>query len=107
MEQASTSGNGASPGVDDADADVAKWTAYLAPAAVVIGLGLLVGGGFVFKGQLKEFIDYFVEVVDTWGPLRCTQLQGKLCAKTVTACAGILPHLLALLRNDCLMFIIS
>lgn len=66
-EQASTSGNGLSVEVDT---DMAKWTAYLAPGAVVLGLGLLVGGGIVFKSQLKEFIDYFVEVVDTWGPLR-------------------------------------
>ncbi|KAK9902727.1 hypothetical protein WJX75_004090 [Coccomyxa subellipsoidea] len=70
VEQASTSGNGVLADGDDVDGDVAKWTAYLAPAAVVLGLGLLVGGGFVFKHQLKDFIDYFVEVVDTWGALR-------------------------------------
>ena len=78
MDQPSTSGNGASADGNDVDADMAKWTAYLAPAAVVLGLGLLVGGGFVFKGQLKEFIDYFVEVVDTWGPLRWAWLQAAL-----------------------------
>ncbi|CAL8466491.1 g6027 [Coccomyxa elongata] len=69
IEHASTSGNGAS-GTQAEAGDGANFTAYLAPAAVVLGLGLLVGGGYVFKSQLKEFLDYFVEVVDTWGPLR-------------------------------------
>lgn len=66
---ASTSGT-TSSGDDDA-VSAAKWTAYAAPAAVVLGLGLLVGGGIVFKSQLRDFIDYFVGVVETWGPLRC------------------------------------
>jgi hypothetical protein len=50
--------------------EAAKWTAYAAPVAVVAGLGLLVGGSFVFKSQLHDFIDWFTGVVDTWGPLR-------------------------------------
>ena len=51
--------------------DVSKWSAYAAPAALLLGMAALLGGGYAFKGQLRGFIDYFVEVVDTWGPLRC------------------------------------
>ena len=88
VEQASTSGNGVLADGDDVDGDVAKWTAYLAPAAVVLGLGLLVGGGFVFKHQLKDFIDYFVEVVDTWGALRwaCLQTCLHICRARLSGC---------------------
>ena len=88
IEHASTSGNGAS-GTEVEAGDGAKLTAYLAPAAVVLGLGLLVGGGYVFKSQLKEFLDYFVEVVDTWGPLRCASHATCLKTCTVLGVCGI------------------
>ena len=74
---ASTSGsNSSSNGRKEAtegagEEEGSKLTAYLAPAALLLGMGLLVGGGYAFKSQLRTFIDYFVEVVDTWGPLRC------------------------------------
>ena len=57
-------------GEEQGGEDVSKWTAYAAPAALLLGVALLLGGGVAFKGQLRGFIDYFVEVVDTWGPLR-------------------------------------
>ena len=49
---------------------MSKWSAYAAPAALLLGIAAVLGGGYAFKGQLRGFIDYFVEVVDTWGPLR-------------------------------------
>ncbi len=82
IEHASTSGNGAS-GTEAEAGDGTNLTAYLAPAAVVLGLGLLVGGGYVFKSQLKEFLDYFVEVVDTWGPLRYASYATSSTERTV------------------------
>ena len=38
-------------------------------AGLVLGLLLIVGGGFLFKDQLRGFIDYFVDVAEKWGPL--------------------------------------
>ena len=71
----SSSSNGRKAPTDDEQEEGSNLTAYLAPAALLLGMGLLVGGGFAFKSQLRTFIDYFVEVVDTWGPLRCCSAQ--------------------------------
>jgi hypothetical protein len=37
----------------------------------VLGLALIGGGGYLFKDQIRGFVDYFIDVVDTWGPLGC------------------------------------
>lgn len=36
--------------------------------AFVGGLALILGLGYLFKGQIRHFLDYFIERVDEWGP---------------------------------------
>jgi len=33
-------------------------------------LAILIGVGVVYKRELKDFIEQFVAVLDTWGPVR-------------------------------------
>ena len=40
-----------------------------APVTLLLGLGLILGGGYLFKDQLRTFIDYFIELAEQWGPL--------------------------------------
>ena len=40
-----------------------------APAGLAVGLAVILGGGYVFKDQLRMFIDYFIKVAEQWGPL--------------------------------------
>ena len=35
------------------------------------GLAVLIGVGVAYKHELKDFIEQFVAVLDTWGPVRC------------------------------------
>ena len=56
-----------------------------AALGLVLGVVLIGGGGFLFKDQIRGFVDYFIEVVDTWGPLGCAPwvaraLAGHRCA---------------------------
>ena len=32
------------------------------------GLALVLGLGYLFKGKIRRFLDYFIERVDEWGP---------------------------------------
>lgn len=67
-----TGGAGKRVGRDDGNAaeDSASLAAKVAaPAGLILGLGLLLGGGYLFKDQLRGFIDYFIEVAEQWGPL--------------------------------------
>ena len=36
--------------------------------AFVGGLALVLGLGYLFKGKIRLFLDYFIERVDEWGP---------------------------------------
>jgi hypothetical protein len=36
--------------------------------AFVGGLALVLGLGYLFKGKIRHFLDYFIERVDEWGP---------------------------------------
>ena len=47
-----------------------KLAAYAAPAAILTGLAILIGVGVAYKRELKDFIEQFVAVLDTWGPVR-------------------------------------
>lgn len=53
---------------DDEDSSrstgAAGWAATL---GVVAGLSILMGGGYVFRGQIKHFLDFFIQAVDDWG----------------------------------------
>lgn len=40
-----------------------------APAGLLLGLLLILGGGYAYKDQLRTFIDYFIKVAEEWGPL--------------------------------------
>lgn len=40
-----------------------------APAGLAVGLAVILGGGYIFKDQLRSFIDYFIKVAEQWGPL--------------------------------------
>ena len=39
------------------------------PLALGLGVAVLLGAGFLFKGRIRGFMDYFIETVDTYGPL--------------------------------------
>lgn len=75
---ASSNGNGSRKGISrkqaaEIEGDVeegGKLAAFAAPAAVLTGLALLIGIGVVYKHELKDFIEHFVAVLDTWGPAR-------------------------------------
>ncbi|CAK0785056.1 hypothetical protein CVIRNUC_008261 [Coccomyxa viridis] len=54
---------------EDAE-DEGNLAAYAAPAAVLTGLAVLIGVGVAYKHELKDFIEQFVAVLDTWGPVR-------------------------------------
>ena len=56
---------------DAEDENTAKKLA--APIGLVVGLAVLLGAGFLFKGQIRGFVDYFITVVDDLGPLGCAQ----------------------------------
>ena len=47
------------------------------------GLAVLIGVGVAYKHELKDFIEQFVAVLDTWGPVRCApasrQAADALC----------------------------
>lgn len=42
----------------------AGWAATL---GVVAGISILMGGGYLFRGQIKHFLDFFIQAVDDWG----------------------------------------
>lgn len=61
-----SSSNGAqAKGLDSGSAQ--KYAAL----GLVLGVVLIGGGGYLFKDQIRGFVDYFIEVVDTLGPLGC------------------------------------
>lgn len=41
---------------------------WLASLSVLGGIGLLIGGGYVFREPIKLFLDFFINAVDEWGP---------------------------------------
>lgn len=51
--------------------------AYAAPAAILAGLAILIGVGIGYKRELKDFIEHFVAVLDTWGPIRFAYIFGQ------------------------------
>lgn len=59
--------NGSRGGKDDEEVGLA--TKIGAPAGLLLGLVLLLGGGYAYKDQLRTFIDYFIKVAEEWGPL--------------------------------------
>ena len=70
----SSSSNGAqAEGLDSGSAQ--KYAAL----GLVLGVALIGGGGYLFKDQIRGFVDYFIEVVDTWGPLGCGPGWPALC----------------------------
>lgn len=36
--------------------------------AFIGGLAVVLGVGYLFKGKIRRFLDYFIERVDEWGP---------------------------------------
>lgn len=42
----------------------AGWAATI---GVVAGISILLGGGYVCRGQIKHFLDFFIQAVDDWG----------------------------------------
>jgi len=58
---------GGSSGNDGGEVGLA--TKIGAPAGLLLGLALILGGGYAYKDQLRGFIDYFIKVADSWGPL--------------------------------------
>jgi len=75
----SSSSNGA--GAAAGEGLDAGGSAKFAALGLVLGLALIGGGGYLFKDQIRGFVDYFIEVVDTWGPLGCA--PGSPCALSV------------------------
>lgn len=42
--------------------------AQAAPIALALAIATLLGLGFFYKGQIREFLDYFIHTVDSYGP---------------------------------------
>ena len=42
-----------------------------APVGLGLGLVALLAGGYLFKGQLRHFIDTFIHIAEAWGPYGC------------------------------------
>ncbi len=80
-EQAGPSSGSNGAGAAAGEGLDAGGSAKLAALGLVLGLALIGGGGYLFKDQIRGFVDYFIEVVDTWGPLGCA--PGAHCALSV------------------------
>lgn len=39
-----------------------------APLGLLLGLGVILGAGYVYKDELRGYIDYFIQVADQLGP---------------------------------------
>ena len=62
----------AAPAADSSPASADAGTAGpsktgLASLSVLGGVALLLAGGFIFKDQIKGFLDFFIDAVDEWG----------------------------------------
>ncbi|KAK9813128.1 hypothetical protein WJX72_009521 [[Myrmecia] bisecta] len=65
---AETSGSSGSADGSSGEADSRK-ARMMGVAGLVAGLAVLLGAGYAFKGQIRGFVDYFIVVVDNFGPL--------------------------------------
>ena len=54
-------------GTDSDEESTAKKLA--APIGLAVGVAVLLGAGWFFKGQIRGFVDYFIGIVDDLGPL--------------------------------------
>eukprot|EP00798_Chlamydomonas_sp_ICE-L_P020916 gene20916-27764_t len=54
---------------EEMDDDNQNNTTALASLAVpVLGIGLLLGGGYFFKDSIRDFLQFFITAVEDWGP---------------------------------------
>ena len=65
IQPGARSGSSPETETEDEESTVKK---LAAPVSLVLGLAVLLGGGFYFKGQIRHFVDYFIGVVDDLGP---------------------------------------
>eukprot|EP00878_Enallax_costatus_P016727 GHUV01017551.1.p1 GENE.GHUV01017551.1~~GHUV01017551.1.p1 ORF type:complete len:225 (+),score=39.71 GHUV01017551.1:354-1028(+) len=49
---------------DGVDTGAAGWAATI---GVVGGIAILLGGGYIFKDAIKQFLEFFIQAVDDWG----------------------------------------
>jgi uncharacterized membrane protein YdjX (TVP38/TMEM64 family) len=49
-------------------------------------------GGYVFRDQIKGFLDFFINVVDEWGPLVSHRQQGQQCRRCIRRRKGWRAH---------------
>ena len=62
--------NGKRPvGGNDDEEEVGLLTKIGAPAGLLLGLAVILGGGYTYKDELRGFIDYIIKVAEGWGPL--------------------------------------
>lgn len=52
---------------DDDDEGAGSATTWAATLGIVAGIALLMGGGYVFRGPIKHFLNFFIDIVDDWG----------------------------------------
>eukprot|EP00884_Botryococcus_braunii_P016004 jgi/Botrbrau1/3087/Bobra.0070s0073.1 len=53
---------------EESNGPMSKLVLAAAPLGFVLGLALVLGGGFLLRDQIAVFIDYFVQLVEDWGP---------------------------------------
>jgi len=58
-------------------------------AVSLIGIAVLLGGGYLAKDQIKDFLDFFVVAVDEWGPWGYAAYAGVYTALEVLAVPAI------------------
>ena len=62
--------NGKKPVSGNGDEEeVGLLTKIGAPAGLLLGLAVILGGGYTYKDELRGFIDYIIKVAEGWGPL--------------------------------------
>jgi hypothetical protein len=59
----------AAPEADGEEASLTTKVAMgAAPVVLALGIVALLGGGYAFRDQISDFIDYFIQLVEEWGP---------------------------------------
>jgi uncharacterized membrane protein YdjX (TVP38/TMEM64 family) len=57
--------------------------------ASLLGIGVLLGGGYLLKDQIRDFLDFFITVIDDWGPAGYLAYAGVYIALEVLAVPAI------------------
>lgn len=66
MQPGARSGSGTDTEPEGEEDFLTKYGPFI---GLAVGVAVLLGGGFLFKGKIRSFVDYFIRVVGDLGPL--------------------------------------